>query len=134
MNLLLRRLALFAGSLSVAFAAEDPKNCGCACCADKPKTTACCCVAEPAAPQAAAAEVKRHPLKGVVTSVYSDRSALMVKHEEIPGVMRAMTMLFKVDAATLGRVKQGDTVTGQMSRQGDDWVLENVQVVAAKKG
>jgi Cu/Ag efflux protein CusF len=56
----------------------------------------------------------------------------MVKHEEIPGVMRAMTMMFKVDAATLKNVQKGQTITGQMSRQGNDWVLEDVKAVAAK--
>lgn len=76
---------------------------------------------------------KRHPLRGVVTRVDAERSALMVKHEEIPGVMRAMTMLFKVDAATLKSVKAGDAITGQMSRQGGDWVLEDVKLAEAKK-
>jgi hypothetical protein len=38
---------------------------------------------------------KRHPLRGVITAVHAERSALMVKHEQIPGVMRAMTMLFR---------------------------------------
>ncbi len=76
--------------------------------------------------------VKRHPLRGVVTSVDAERSTLMVKHEEIPGVMRAMTMAFKVDAKALAAVKKGDAITGLMSRQGKDWVLENVQPAAAK--
>lgn len=71
--------------------------------------------------------VKRHPLRGVVTAVDAERSTLMVKHEEIPGVMRAMTMAFKVDPKALAAVKKGDAVTGLMSRQGKDWVLENVQ-------
>lgn len=71
--------------------------------------------------------VKRHPLRGVVTAVDAERSTLMVKHEEIPGVMRAMTMAFKVDGKTLAAVKKGDAITGLMSRQGKDWVLENVQ-------
>ncbi len=76
--------------------------------------------------------VKRHPLRGVVTAVDAERSTLMVKHEEIPGVMRAMTMAFKVDAKALAAVKKGDAITGLMFRQGKDWVLENVQPAAAK--
>ena len=79
-----------------------------------------------------AAEVKRYPLKGVITSVLPERSALMVKHEEIPGVMRAMTMMFKVDSAALKAAKKGDAITGMMSRQGDDWILENVRPAKAK--
>src|SRR6187402_1713662 len=72
------------------------RNCGCDCCKGK---EVCCCVCEMAATKPADA-VKRHPLRGVITAVYIERSSLMVKHEEIPGVMRAMTMLFKVDDAT----------------------------------
>jgi Cu/Ag efflux protein CusF len=81
----------------------------------------------------AADAIKRHALRGVVTRVETERSALMVKHEEIPGVMRAMTMMFRVDAATLAAVKPGDAITGLMSRQGPAWVLEEVKVVPPKK-
>ena len=81
----------------------------------------------------APAVIQRHPLRGVVTAVVADQSALRIKHEEIPGVMRAMTMQFKVDAATLKAAKVGDAITGLMSRQGDVWVLEEAKVSAGKK-
>lgn len=81
---------------------------------------------------AAPAAGQRHPLRGVITAVVADQSAFMVKHEEIPGVMRAMTMMFKVDAATLKAFKTGDAITGLMSRQGGNWVLEQVKPAAAK--
>ena len=84
----------------------------------------------PAAAEAPAAP-KRHPLRGVITSVIADKSAFMVKHEEIPGVMRAMTMLFKVDEATFKAFKVGDALTGLMFRQGNSWVLEEVKPAAA---
>ena len=116
--------------LGLAAQAAPGANCGCSCCKDRPKGEACCCN-EPA-PAATTAEVKRHPLKGVITSVLPERSALMVKHEEIPGFMRAMTMMFKVDAATLKSAKKGDAVTGMMSRRGDDWILEDVRPAKAK--
>lgn len=91
--------------------------------------------ATPGAPAAAApAAAARHPLRGVVTGIMEDRSALLVKHEEIPGVMRAMTMMFQVDAATLKAVKPGDTVTGLMSRRDNRWILEEVKVGPAKQG
>lgn len=91
--------------------------------------------AEPTPPPAAKKDAapKRHPLRGVITSVLPERSGIMVKHEEIPGVMRAMTMLFKVDAATLKSVQKGQTITGMMSREGTDWVLHEVKVVPEKK-
>lgn len=75
---------------------------------------------------------KRHPLKGVVVAVDAEQSALRVKHEDIPGVMRAMTMQFKVDASTLKTVKAGDAITAQMSRAGAIWWLHDVKVVSAK--
>lgn len=85
------------------------------------------------APPADAYHGKKHALKGVVTRVLAERSALMVKHEEIPGVMRAMTMMFKVDTATLKAAKEGQALTGLMSRQNGEWILEEVKWVEAKK-
>jgi Cu/Ag efflux protein CusF len=86
------------------------------------------------APKAKATEaVKRYPLKGVVTGILAEKSSLLVKHEDIPGLMRAMTMMFKVDAATLKSAQEGQAITGLVSRQGTTWVLEEVKVVAEKK-
>jgi Cu/Ag efflux protein CusF len=119
--------------VTAALFAAEGKNCGCDCCKERPKGIACCCFEDaPAAPAATAGKdgLKRHDLRGVVTNIYADRSALLVRHEEIPGFMRPMTMLFKVDAATLQAARKGQTITARMSRQGSDWVLEDVKVVA----
>jgi Cu/Ag efflux protein CusF len=131
MKKLLALLALALATLApitLRAAAEKPadKNCGCACCKGK---AVCCCNTDDAAPAAtpAAPEIKRYALRGVVVAVDVDKSALRVKHEEIPGFMRAMTMQFKVDAPTLTAAKVGAALTGQMSRQGKDWVLEAVK-------
>jgi len=85
-----------------------------------------------AAAAPATPEIKRYALRGVVVAVDADKSALRVKHEEIPGFMRAMTMQFKVDAPTLGAAKVGAALTAQMSRQAKDWVLEDVKFEPAK--
>jgi len=121
-------------TLRAATEKTTAKNCGCACCTGK---AVCCCNtadATPASPAAAnpsaptaAPEIKRYALRGVVVAVDADKSALRVKHEEIPGFMRAMTMQFKVDAPTLAAAKVGATLSAQMSRQGKDWVLEAVK-------
>ncbi len=95
-------------------------NCGCACC--KGKDT-CCCVGADAPAQDAA---PRHPLKGVVVDVVTERHALLVKHEEIPGVMRAMTMLLKVGPTPLREARKGQPLTGQLTRRDDGWWLEDV--------
>lgn len=69
----------------------------------------------------------RHPLRGVIVDVRADRSALLVRHEEIPGVMKAMTMLLKVDAETLSSAKKGAAITGLLVRKADGWWLEEVK-------
>lgn len=133
----MKLLALFAltlAALSPLTLRAAAKNCGCACCKGK---AVCCCNTDDATPAATAPESKienpeskipqRYALRGVVVAVDADKSALRVKHEEIPGFMRAMTMQFKVDAPTLAAAKVGAALTGQMSRQGKDWVLEVVK-------
>lgn len=70
---------------------------------------------------------KRHPLKGVIVDVRADKHALLVKHEEIPGVMRAMTMLLKTDADTLKRATKGQAITGLLVRKADGWWIEAVK-------
>lgn len=77
---------------------------------------------------------KRHPLKGVVVSVVAEKSALLVKHEEIPGVMKAMTMLLKVDAETLKSpaATKDAAITGLLVRKADGWWLEEVKTDGAK--
>ena len=135
LTLLILALAALA-PVTLRAAAEKPaaKNCGCDGCKGK---AVCCCnteaaasaspaAANPSAPTAAP-EIKRYALRGVVVAVDADKSALRVKHEEIPGFMRAMTMQFKVDASTLTAAKVGAALTGQMSRQGKDWILEAVK-------
>jgi Cu/Ag efflux protein CusF len=106
--------------------AASAKNGGCEC--GKGEEVSCC-VSEAATTKAAEA-VKRFPLQGVITAVDVERSSLMVKHEAIPGVMRAMTMLFKVDAVTLESAQKGQAITAMMSRQGNEWWLHDVKIVA----
>jgi Cu/Ag efflux protein CusF len=114
-----------------AVAASDARNCGCDCCEGK---ETCCCApaataAEPAKPAAPAEQPKSHHVKGVIMGVMADKTALLVKHEEVPGVMRAMTMMFKVEPAVLERVKRGDAVKALMSRRADGWWLHEVEVI-----
>ena len=81
----------------------------------------------PAAAGPAQAEPARYPLKGVIVEVQPDQSALLVKHEDIPGLMPAMTMLFKVDAATLKTAVKGRAITATVVRRDDGFSLENVK-------
>ena len=80
-----------------------------------------------------AAAPQKHPLRGVITRVEAEASALMVKHEDIPGVMRAMTMKFKVAPEVVKTFKAGDAITGLMYRQGNEWRLDDVKAAPPKK-
>ncbi len=72
-----------------------------------------------------------HPLRGVVVTVLAERQALLVKHEEIPGVMKAMTMMLRVAPAVLQQVKTGDPITATLHRSEDGvWYLDGVKVTA----
>lgn len=114
LRLLSFAFATFALSI---LARAEPKNCGCACCKGKP---VCCCVAE--APE----ESTGHPLRGVVTNIMPELGALLVKHEEIPGVMKAMTMLLRVDEPTLKSARKGQAITATLYRKEGDWWLRDV--------
>jgi Cu/Ag efflux protein CusF len=122
----MKRVAILAAwcLTSVTALAAAPANCGCECC--KGKETCCCAAAEePAAPAS-----PRYPLKGVVVGLLPERHALLVKHEEIPGVMRAMTMVLKVGPAPLKAAREGQALTGQLTRRDDGWWLEDVVLAA----
>lgn len=71
-----------------------------------------------------------HPLTGVVQSVMAERQALLVKHEEVPGVMKAMTMLLRVAPTVLQQVKAGDAITATLHRSDDGvWYLDDVKII-----
>jgi len=86
----------------------------------------------PAAPAVAAdpSEPRRYPLKGVIVDIQPAQSALLVKHEDIPGFMPGMTMLFKVDAATLKSAAKNQTITATLVPRGEELWLENVKSTA----
>jgi len=110
-------LALLAATLPRASAA-------CACC-DAPAPTAATTTTS-----AAPAPVG-HPLKGVIVEILAAKSALLVEHEEVPGVMKAMTMLLKVDATTLAAAKKDQAITATLVKKSDGWWLESVTPVKA---
>jgi hypothetical protein len=109
-------------ALATVAAARAEADCPCECAGAKPVAST--------KPVAVANEkaAARHPLRGVVVEVLADKSALLVKHEAIPGVMKAMTMLLKVDTAALNAVKKDSRITGLLVKRADGWWLEAVQL------
>jgi len=73
-----------------------------------------CAKPEPPKPSAAAAE-KPYPLKGVVVSVDAAAKKVVVRHEEIPGYMDAMTMPFNVaEPKMLEELRPGDEIEAKL--------------------
>ena len=66
-------------------------------------------------------------------AVFPEKSALLVQHEEIPGVMKAMTMLLKTDAATLAAAKKDQAITAILVKKADGWWLQDVKIAEAVK-
>lgn len=68
-----------------------------------------------------------YPLTGEVISVDAARNVLVVRHDEIPGFMPAMTMEFIVSPGDVAVAKPGQKIRGQLlqSEKGD-WRLEQI--------
>jgi Cu/Ag efflux protein CusF len=115
---LLLLAAPFSASAAECTCAECKRGEACQC------GPACQCAA-----QTEKSDVQLHPLVGVVRDVVTDRQALLVKHEEIPGFMKAMTMLLRVEPEVLSRVKKGDAIKAQLGRDAEGkWFLRDVAV------
>ena len=94
---------------------------------DKPTDTKDCACGKDEAGAAAAAKKpdtsKEYPLRGIIVQVLAGQGALLVKHEDIPGLMPGMTMLFRVEATTLKAAKPGQAITGTLvQRDGEFWL------------
>ncbi|MBS1808335.1 MAG: copper-binding protein [Acidobacteria bacterium] len=83
------------------------------------------------------AVIKQFNLRGRVESVDQKNSGITVAHEDIPGFMPAMTMLFKVrDAAELRTIRLGDqiqAVVGYNQRTKETW-LQQIVVIQRNRG
>ena len=89
----------------------------------------------PACKREAPAGAPRYPLKGTVVEVDAASRKVTIAHEDIPGFMPAMTMLFVVlekDAALLRVVGPGDEITATLVAPDSRYWIEDLVVV--KKG
>lgn len=72
-------------------------------------------------------EARRYTLTGQVLAVRAESHEVLVKHEDIPNFMPAMTMPYKVkDAALLARTAPGDLVTATLVVEDSDAWLETI--------
>ena len=70
-----------------------------------------------------------HALVGQVVNVDSEKRMVVVKHQEIPGVMGAMTMGFAVpEKFDLSTLKKGDQITARMVQDDDQYLIKFIKV------
>jgi Cu/Ag efflux protein CusF len=85
--------------------------------------------------KSAAAPVKpKYVLRGEVVRVFADDGAVMLYHDEVPGLMQAMrapyAMEFLVpDRALLAGLRPGMKITAGVRKRGGDYVLEQIRRV-----
>jgi protein SCO1/2 len=70
--------------------------------------------------------VKRWPLHGQIVSIDAAHKTLRVQHEEIAGLMPAMTMDYAVGLGDLANVKPGERIRGDLVQNGGDFRLERI--------
>lgn len=75
---------------------------------------------------ASCSNAKTYEMRGQVLAVNRDKMEILVKHEEIPGLMAAMTMPWKVQSANmLDNLGPGDLITSEV-------VVDNNQGIVTK--
>jgi protein SCO1/2 len=71
---------------------------------------------------------KTYELHGKVVAVDLEKKTVKIDHEDIPGLMPAMTMPFHVDdAKMLDGLKAGDQVHGQVMHRSGEYVLTELK-------
>jgi protein SCO1 len=67
---------------------------------------------------------RQYDLKGQILAVNRDKQEILVKHEEIPGFMMAMTMPYKVRSASmLENIGAGDLITARLEVKDNSGVI-----------
>jgi Cu/Ag efflux protein CusF len=75
-------------------------------------------------------EAKHYPVSGEVISVDVPHKMIMLKHGDIPGLMPAMTMDYKVgDVKQIAGLKAGDTISADLVVGANIGHLEKIVVI-----
>jgi Cu/Ag efflux protein CusF len=71
---------------------------------------------------------KLYDMRGKVMSINTMKPALTVKHEDIPGLMKAMQMDFRLeDAKLLDGIHVGDQIQGQVKKTESGLVITRLE-------
>lgn len=96
---------------------------------------ACSRGASPAADFEATAAAKRYPINGVVRGASPESGQVTVAHDDIPGLMEAMTMSFAVKETWAARVAMpGDRLTGTLVVDGTRSWIEGTSITKPPVG
>jgi Copper binding periplasmic protein CusF len=68
-------------------------------------------------------ETRGYPVHGVVRSVDKQNGTARVKHDDIPGLMPAMTMRFHLSAEDLAKLSPEQEFYGRIEERDDEWWL-----------
>jgi len=71
---------------------------------------------------------KEYPIKGKVIAVNPEKPSVKLEHEDIPGLMEAMTMEFAVqNAKLLDGLKPGDQVHGRLKIESGKFLITELK-------
>ena len=71
---------------------------------------------------------KQYPLKGKVVAVNQDKQTVTLDHEDIPGLMHAMTMDFEVaNSKLLDGLKPGDQLQGRLEVESGRYIITELE-------
>ncbi len=79
-------------------------------------------------PAAAAGVAELYQGRGIVLAVDSELNTILIRHDEIPGSMRPMTMHLRFEPRGLvGGIREGDRILFTLKRLGDDVLVVDIK-------
>jgi protein SCO1/2 len=82
-----------------------------------------------------ATSAQEYEVRGKVVSVSPEKKTVRLDHEEIPGLMKAMTMNFRLESPEAAKdLSPGDRVHGRLRAQpGVGYVITRLEKIAEEK-
>jgi Cu/Ag efflux protein CusF len=83
---------------------------------------------------ASCSSAKHYEMRGQVLAINRDKMEILVKHEEIPGLMAAMTMPWKVESVNmLDNLEPGDLITSELTVEDNLGVITKITKLGTAK-
>jgi len=89
------------------------------------------CASPRATDAAKTGPAKEYPMHGEIMKLDPEGHVATIKHDDIPGFMKAMTMGYQVkDPAEFSKLKAGDAINATVYVKDDDMWVGNIQKAA----